>query len=204
MDGKVRRSRRPGTEVERAVLRAAADELAENGYDRFTMNRVAMRAGTNKSTIYRRWPSRASLALAGYRQLAARPESPPDTGDLRSDVITLLRTASDQLSSPVAAEILRGLMADAHREPELMAGLRDEIAYGEPGAMLTVLARAVARGQARQDALTPRIATVAMALLRNEYLMQRSSRVSNETIAEIVDLVFLPLVRPASPTPRTA
>jgi len=185
--------------VERAVLRAAVDELTENGYDGFTMDRVAARAGTNKTAIYRRWPSRTALAYAAYRQLVARPESPPDTGDLRSDVIELLRSAADQLGSPVGAEVLRGLMTDARRDPELMAGLRDELGRGEPGTMLTILARAVARGEARPESLTPRIATVAVVLLRNDYLMSGRTPIPDEAIAEIVDLVFLPLVRPGGP-----
>jgi hypothetical protein len=59
--------------------------------------------------------------------------------------------------------------------------------------MLTLLARAVARGQARPESLVPRIATVPIALLRIEFTM--GSPVTDEAIAEIVDVVFLPLVR---------
>ncbi|MVZ99504.1 TetR family transcriptional regulator [Actinomadura sp. LD22] len=194
--GRTGRPRRSAAEVRHAVLQAAVGELTERGYDGFTMDRVAARAGTNKTAIYRRWPSRTSLALAAYRQLVAWPESPPDTGALRSDVIALLRAAADRMSSPDGAEILRGLMMDARREPAAMAGLRDELARGEPGTMLAVLARAVARGEARQESLVPRIATLPVALLRHEHLLNGPEPISDETITEIVDLVFLPLVRP--------
>ncbi|MFF0525673.1 TetR/AcrR family transcriptional regulator [Actinomadura nitritigenes] len=194
--GRARRPRRNAAQVQHAVLQAAVDELTDRGYDGFTMDRVAARAGTNKTAIYRRWPSRTSLALAAYRQLVARPENPPDTGALRSDVIALLRTAADRMSSPAGAEILRGLVMDARREPKTMAALRDELARGEPGTMLTILARAVARGEARQDSLVPRIATLPVVLLRNEHLLNGPEPIPDETITEIVDLVFLPLVRP--------
>jgi len=63
-------TRRRGAELDRAILRAALDELAEAGYPGLTMDRVAKRAGTNKNAIYRRWPNRAALGLAAYRQLA--------------------------------------------------------------------------------------------------------------------------------------
>ncbi|MEU9022187.1 TetR/AcrR family transcriptional regulator [Actinomadura sp. NPDC048394] len=195
-DDRTRRPRRSAAEVQQAVLQAAVDELTDRGYDGFTMDRVAARAGTNKTAIYRRWPSRTSLAFAAYRQLVARPESPPDTGALRSDVIALLRAAADRMTSPAGAEILRGLVTDARRDPETMAALREELARGEPGTMLTVLARAVARGEARQESLVPRIATLPVALLRNEHLMHGPEPITDATIAEIVDLVFLPLVRP--------
>ncbi|WP_051133694.1 TetR/AcrR family transcriptional regulator [Nocardia paucivorans] len=193
--GESRRPRRSSAEVERAVLDAAVDELRERGYEGFTMDRVAARAGTNKTVIYRRWPSRTALAFAAYKQMVARPEAIPNTGDLRSDVIELLRAAADRVRSPVGASIVHGLMADAQHEPELLAGLRREFTQTEPGIMSTILARAVARGEARPESLIPRIATVPIALLRNELTMNVGVPVTDETITEIVDLVFLPLVR---------
>ncbi|WP_371536581.1 TetR/AcrR family transcriptional regulator C-terminal ligand-binding domain-containing protein [Streptomyces sp. NBC_01023] len=60
---------------------------------------------------------------------------------------------------------------------------------------MTVLARAVARGEAGSGALTPRVATVAVDLLRNEYAINGVTRVPDSTVIEIVDQVFLPLVR---------
>ncbi|MFB9831792.1 TetR/AcrR family transcriptional regulator [Actinoallomurus acaciae] len=194
-DGTTRRTRRRGEEVERAVLRAAVEELTERGYEGFTMDRVAARAGTSKTAIYRRWSSRTSLALAAYREMVAQPDGPPDTGDLRSDVIGLLRSVADRLASPSGAEVLRGLMMDARRDPELMTRLREDFNRSEPGTMLILLARAVARGEARPESLVPRVATVPAALLRDEFTMRGPASVSDETIAEIVDLVFLPLVR---------
>lgn len=192
----VRRPRRRGDEVERAVLRAAAAELEEHGYDDFTMDGVARRAGTNKTVIYRRWPGRAALVFAAYRQMVARPEELPDTGALRSDVIAVLRAAAGRLSSPLGVSVLHALLRDARRDPQLLADLRRELVEGEPEVMLTVLARAVARGQARPESLTRRVATVPIALLRNELAVAAGGPVTDATIAEIVDVVFLPLVRP--------
>ncbi|WP_433434999.1 TetR/AcrR family transcriptional regulator [Nonomuraea sp. CA-141351] len=190
-----KRSRRRGAELEQAILRAALDEVAEGGYARLTMDRVAQRAGTNKTAIYRRWPSRAALALAAHREFVAQPATPPDTGDLRSDVLELLRGAAARMSSPVGGEILRGVMSELHQQPELRRRLRDELTQ-EPGTMMTILARAVARGEVRPESLLPRIATVPVALLRNEYQMSFVGEIADEALIEMVDQVFLPLVRP--------
>ncbi|KAB2388859.1 TetR/AcrR family transcriptional regulator [Actinomadura montaniterrae] len=195
-DGPARRPRRRATEIDSAVLQAAIEELTERGYGGFTMDRVAARAGTNKTVIYRRWPSRTALAFAAYKQMVGRPQSPPDTGELRSDVLELLRSTAARMSSSAGTEILRGLMMDARSDPGLLAGIRDELAEGEPGVMLAILARAVARGEARQEALVPRIATLPIALLRNEYLMGGTAPISDQALIEIIDQVFLPLVRP--------
>ncbi|GLZ28817.1 TetR family transcriptional regulator [Lentzea sp. NBRC 105346] len=179
--------------LEDAILRAAADELAESGYPGLTMDRVAKRAGTNKNAIYRRWPNRAALGIAAYRQLMQDRTVIPDTGDLRTDVLETLRNANRHLSSP-NGDILRGLLASLHTEPELLTELHERMADGGSELWLTILRRAVERGQARPEALNPRVATVAVVLLRNEYVTRGVTEVADEVIVEIVDDVYLPLV----------
>src|SRR5947207_2358948 len=53
----------------------------------------------------------------------------------------------------------------------------------------------VARGEALPEALHPRVATVAIALLRNEYVTRGHPTVPDGVLVEIVDQVYLPLVR---------
>ena len=76
-------------EVVRRVLDAAIVELARSGYHSFRMDAVASRAAVNKTTVYRRWPSRAALVTALVdRMRAPLRESPlPDTGALESDLV---------------------------------------------------------------------------------------------------------------------
>lgn len=76
-------------QVVRRVLDAAVVELARSGYDGFRMDAVAARAAVNKTTIYRRWPSRAALVTALVERMrAALGESRlPDTGRFESDLV---------------------------------------------------------------------------------------------------------------------
>jgi AcrR family transcriptional regulator len=187
-------TRRRGAELEQAILRAALEELAEAGYAGLTMDRVARRAGTNKNAIYRRWPNRAALGLAAYRRLVVADQELPDTGTLRGDVLELLRRANRHLSGP-AGDILRSLLGSAGDDPQLLAQLRELTADAGSGTWLTVLGRAVARGEAPPDALHPRVATVAVVLLRNEYVTRGTPTVPDGVLVEIVDQVYLPLVR---------
>lgn len=186
--------RRRGDVLEQAILHAAADELVESGYPGLTMDRVAQRAGTNKNTIYRRWPNRAALGVAAYRLLVERELDPPDTGELRADVLIVLRRMNSDLATP-KADVIRGLMAATAEEPELLVELRNLVADGGSHLWLTILRRAVDRGEARPEALTPRIATVPVVHLRNEYVTHGLRGVPDEVIVEIVDEVYLPLVR---------
>ncbi|NIH83785.1 TetR/AcrR family transcriptional regulator [Amycolatopsis granulosa] len=194
------RPRRRGTVLEQAILQAALDELTEVGYTGLTIDRVAARARTNKTAIYRRWPSRAALAVAAHRH-ATTAEDPPDTGDLRADVLALLRGAARRISSP-QGDILHILAAEMGNEPDLIREARDQMLDTSLTRWLTVLGRAVARGQARPEALSPRIATVAVDLLRHEYLIRGADTIADHTITEIVDTIYLPLVQTHSDTDK--
>lgn len=188
------RSRRRGAALERAVLQAAIDELLAVGYGGLTMDRVAHRASTNKNAIYRRWPSRAALAVAAYRQMAGSDRPLPDKGTLRDDALELLRQANSAWSSP-AGTVQRSLLAGVADDPELLALIQERARDAGSALWLTVLGRAIARGEARPEALHPRVATVAVVLLRNEYVTRGIPTAPDHVLVEIVDEVYLPLVR---------
>src|SRR3954447_26276144 len=76
-------------QVVRRVLDAAIVELAHSGYHGFRMDAVASRAAVNKTTVYRRWPSRAALitALVDRMRTPLRESPLPDTGALETDLV---------------------------------------------------------------------------------------------------------------------
>ncbi|GII77739.1 TetR family transcriptional regulator [Sphaerisporangium rufum] len=191
-------TRRRGAALEEAILRAAVDELTESGYAALTMEKVAARAGTNKNAVYRRWPNRLALGIAAYRQLSTTVPL-PDTGELRGDVLAFLRLANRHWSSPLGA-ILRELLSAAGGAPELLARMQGQSGDAAAAPWLTILGRAVARGEAAPEALHPRVATVAIVLLRNEYVVRGVPTAPDEVLVEIVDEVFLPLVRRRGPS----
>ena len=188
-------TRRRGAALEAAILRAAADELRASGYAGMTMDRVAQRAATNKNAIYRRWPSRAALGIAAYGHLAEARLPAPDTGTLRGDALELLRQANATWSSPHGA-VLRDLLGAAADEPQLLDLLREQAGGSALNdAWLAALERAAARGEAPPEAVHPRVSTLPMMLLRGEYALRGRPEVPDEVLVEIVDEVFLPLVR---------
>jgi AcrR family transcriptional regulator len=75
--------------VVRRVLDAAIAELARSGYAGFRVDAVASSAAVNKTTIYRRWPSREALVAAvADRMGTPLRESPlPDTGQIERDLV---------------------------------------------------------------------------------------------------------------------
>ncbi|MCX5384095.1 TetR/AcrR family transcriptional regulator [Streptomyces sp. NBC_00083] len=190
--------RRRGEELESAILLATLDELGEVGYASLTMERVAVRARTGKAAVYRRWPSRAQLVVDACRLGKISEVDLPDTGELRGDVLVLLRQMAVNMASPLGG-IMRGLLAEMTRDAELAELIRQRIHTVRPSTVQIVLERAVERGEVEPWVLTSRRATVATDLLRNQFLLF-GAPVEDDFITEIVDDVYLPLL--LSPPPR--
>lgn len=200
-------TRRRGAQLEAALLEAAWAELTAVGYGAFTMEGVAVRAGTSRAVLYRRWSNRPELAVAAIRQhtrLAAADI--PDTGTLRGDVLALLRQVSARAGEIVG--VFSFLIADHFDETGMSpAVLRERALAGEPTAMQIVLDRAVARGEIDPGRLSPRIASLPLDLVRHDLIMNRSPA-PDSALIEIVDRIFLPLLGgeppDATPTDITA
>lgn len=183
-------SRRRGSVLEDAILEATLSELKETGYAGLTMSGVASRAHTSKPVVYRRWRGRADLVLAAMRHRSGSILSNvPDTGTLRGDVLQLLRRHSQRVRQ-YPLEVRRGLLADA---PSLeRAG--HPVFELVPGAMASILRRAQERGEIPRGKISARVMRVPMDLARHDLLITQDA-VSDAVMEEIVDEVFLPLVR---------
>lgn len=186
--------RRRGKELEEAILAAAWDQLLDAGYNAFTIEAVAERAGTSRSVLYRRWPHRSALVEAAMAFGLRRDRvAAPDLGSLRADMIELLRRSSaarGQLA-PLLSVLVASYFAESGRN---FADLRRR-AFGESprGAIDEILDRAIARGEIDPARLTPRVRTVAFDLMRHDMLMTMAP-VPDADITGIVDEIFLPLV----------
>jgi AcrR family transcriptional regulator len=185
-------SRRRGVALEGAILEAAWAELNELGYGSMTLESVAKRSGTSRPVLARRWPTRMKLATAAMgRYFARNPILVPDMGSVRDELRLLLRLVSDR-ARPDLIRLVFDMSRDLADANSSLHNLRGELSDGEP--MRSILKRAVDRGEIDAQRLTPRYIALPADLARNEILMTLQP-LSEKVIREIVDDVFLPLVR---------
>jgi AcrR family transcriptional regulator len=188
------KSRRRGAQLEQAILDAAWAELNDVGYAGLTIEAVAARAATSKPVIYRRWSSRAELVLAAWGRQAPMARKPPDTGALRSDLIALF-TRIARRADNMMSEMIAGVMGEAFRHPEVAAVLHERLKAAPLSEVVgTIVERAVDRGELRPVHLPLRASRIPLDLIRNESMLCRAP-VTEEAIAELVDDVYLPLLR---------
>lgn len=187
-------TRRRGAELERAIFQAVTEELVGVGYAALTFEGVAARARTSRPVLYRRWSTRAELVMAALAGTLPASTDVPDFGNVRSDVLAVLRWARDRFDQ-VGRDVILGLTAETASGGELSA-LGQDVLFGamRRAVMTPVLERATERGEIDPARLSPRVLALPLDLVRHDLLT--FGVVDDDTLIEIVDCVFLPLVVP--------
>ncbi|HNP55456.1 MAG TPA: TetR/AcrR family transcriptional regulator [Gordonia sp. (in: high G+C Gram-positive bacteria)] len=102
------RPRDPG--LDRAILSATLELLAEVGYAKTTISAIARRSGVATPAIYRRWSSKEAIVEeAVFGSDDAVP--PPASGDLRTDLTAWARWFLAQIAEPSVRTAIPGLIA---------------------------------------------------------------------------------------------
>ena len=177
--------------MEAAILEVVLQELAEAGYVNFSIERVAAKAGTSKPVIYRRWPTRARLVYAALRARPVLSFEAPDTGTVRGDITVILHGVSEMVEA-FSPEVVFGLIAELLHESD--ASLFAEVHERSAKMMMEILTRGIGRGEIAAEKLTPRLAVLPFDLARHQLVLLQQP-LSAQDIEEIIDRIFLPLVR---------
>ena len=143
--------RRRSERSRRAILDAAAKLLSKRGYADITIEGIAATAGVGKTTIYRWWPTKASIYMDLYAELAAKVTPPADTGNVATDLSLLLRGAFRLYRETAAGLALAGIVAEAQSNATVSRIVRNEFAPSRRQIILTILERAARRGEIPKD-----------------------------------------------------
>jgi AcrR family transcriptional regulator len=171
----------------RPVLDITLSELAEQGYERLSIPRIAQLAGVNKTSIYRRWPSKLELVQEAVHSAMGHTEVVPDTGSLRGDLLALAQATAAFMHSRVGQAVVRMVLSQAHPELRRLAGA----AYAQAGQQgpWQVLQRATARGElAAGTDPSLMLFTLAGGLIHRVFVEQRQADAS--FVQQLVDLLL--------------
>lgn len=148
MTTEIGRPRNP--QIDDAVLRATVELIGETAYADLTVGAIAVRAGTSKPAIYRRWPSKAALVHEAVFPLDAGTEL-PDTGTLFGDIREMVRRTLAVFSTPAARAALPGLVGEMAADPALHNALLERFGDIIVRGLGEYLDAAVRRGEMRAD-----------------------------------------------------
>ena len=187
-------TRRRGETLERAIFDAVLDQLQAVGYVGLTMEGVATRAHTGKAALYRRWPRKEDLVVDALEHALPSPTDLPDHGNVRDDLLDLLRRMTAMLNSPAGCA-LQCLMSETERDESFARLLHERVKEPRKRMFLDLLARAADRGQVRPTAATQLVGEVGPALVMQRFLAD-GPPVPDDYVVSVLDEVVLPLLRP--------
>ncbi len=140
-----KRGRPRETDVDERVLEATIDVLCVTGIVGVTYESLAARVGVARTTIYRRWPTKAELMVDAVDLLRSRAPV-PNTGDTRSDLATGLENMLQAFVSP-QGKAIAAVFAGSLHDNELAQAWREKIGEPHSAFFREVLDHAVASGQ---------------------------------------------------------
>lgn len=191
---------------EAAILRATLAELAGSDYGSLSIEGVAHRVGVNKTTIYRKWPTKAELVLDALRSVTDKVPMGPSTGNLRDDLRQFMRQVLAFTESAEGQSLLRMPFVRAP-EPEL-AQIGKQLGEAKFAQLCEQLSPAIARGEMAQGADVRLLLDMlwGVVLVR---VVQRNEVLDDATMDRTVEMLLAaaraePVRRPAPRKRRAA
>ncbi len=173
--------RRRSIRSHQAILAATTQLLAEVGYTALTIEGVAARAGVGKATVYRWWPSKGALVIEAMNAALTMP-SLPDSGDLRQDLLAVIRGIVQIFASSPEGAVIPALAADVMRDPEMAEKFRNQMIRPRRSAVTELLRRAADRGDLPSDVDTELLLDVSAGAVFYRVLV--SGQPVNDLLAE--------------------
>jgi AcrR family transcriptional regulator len=177
------------------------EELAEVGLGRLTMEGIARRAATAKTSLYRRWNNPHEVLLHALAHDFPQESVSPGSDDLRGDLIRALELMTEWLATPTARAVSEIMMEKA-RYPELAEAVYTDLFDAKGGTFTrTVLSHYADQGWFDPGLITPVVADIGESLVI-KHATDSNELPDTEVLAAIVDQAILPAVGITTPGSR--
>lgn len=133
-----------------AMLQSTLALLAEVGYEAMSIEAIATRAGVGKTTIYRRYSSKAKLVADAIESLREEMLI-PDLGDLWSDIDALIENAAQITLTPLGRQAVAMIISSASSNSGFAQIYWEKYLQPRRQAFAIVIDRAKARNEVQTD-----------------------------------------------------
>jgi AcrR family transcriptional regulator len=145
------RGRKRDSRIDKRVLEVAGRQLATSGYDALSIAAVAHDAGTTRQAVYRRWPTKASLAAAALQRAVEEPATPDDSSHPYRDLVAELANFQQGVSRPGRMSLVGTMLQDGI-DPAVRARYQERVIAPRRRRLRAILERAREQGLIDEDA----------------------------------------------------
>jgi len=184
----VRAGRPRDARLDEALVQAGLEVFMARGYHRASLSEVARKAGVGTPAIYRRWPTKAAMAMDIVVR-ESRPDPIPYTGSIRDDLVEFLQQRIRMFSTPLYRQVLAPLVMEASADPGLAEQIRQRfVEYRQPSVEARVW-EAIAARELRPDTKPGRLIDLLMGTITMPMMFSQDLPVESDAPA-IVDQVL--------------
>lgn len=190
------RKGRPRDErIDREITAAALAVLSDHGFDRFSVEEVAARAGVAKTTVYRRFPTRTDLIVGALQRLNDDLPPPPPKGPIRDRLVHVLSGVRHRMVSSARGRILMQVVSEGGRDPRLVQLVHERVLAPRRALIRSVISDGIATGELRADADADAVIPVLVGPMLYLGMWDASVPERDVTVESVVDLVLSGLTR---------
>ena len=171
-----------------AMLRAALALLAEVGFEAMSIDAVAARAEVGKTTIYRRYASKAELVADAIESVRTEIAI-SDTGSFAGDLEALIQDAAQTTLSPLGRQTVAMIISSALSNPQFAEIYWTKYLLPRRQSFAVVVERAKARGEVAAELEADLVFNLLSGIMLYATI-QPSSEAWTETVWRMFHLVF--------------
>jgi AcrR family transcriptional regulator len=188
--GAPRRGRPRSEAVERAIIEGVLQLLEEGStLAELSIERIAKVAGVGKATIYRRWRGKEALVLDVLAVLEDAT-APRLGGSVRDDLVALLESVRQRGVSKRDSAVLRLVMTEVMRHPELSRSYHDRFIEPRRRLLRQVLQRGIDEGELRDDLDLDLLHDLIVGPMLLRTVLHESAPLEEDLPARMVDAVL--------------
>jgi AcrR family transcriptional regulator len=185
------RKGRPRDErIDEEITSAALAVLADGGFEGFSLEAVALRAGVAKTTVYRRFPTRDELLVGALVRLNDDLPPPPAPGPVRQRLVEVLSGVRQRTPASVGVRILMHAAAESGRQPGLADLVESRVLAPRRARLQSVIADGIAGGELRDDLDLVEVIPVLVGPMLYLGMWSGTSAACDVSVEAVVDMVL--------------